>query len=126
MVRKLTVCVTRTESGVLFTISHLAFNISCRVAQHRDDKAAVTLTVRIMPRASRSEIVGRHDGALRIRIAAPPVEGAANRELIKLLAKTFKVPQNAVTIVSGSNSKNKIVRIENPSSATINELSKFK
>jgi uncharacterized protein len=96
------------------------------VAQQRDDKTSVTLTVCVVPRASRSEIAGRHNGALRIRIAAPPVEGAANRELVKLLAKTFRVPQNAVSIVSGSNSKNKIVCIENPSAAILNELNQSK
>jgi uncharacterized protein (TIGR00251 family) len=88
--------------------------------------AGITLTVRIVARASRSEIAGFHDGALRIRVAAAPVEGAANRELIRFLSKTFRVPQSAVTIISGSNSRNKVIRITNPSAATLEELSKFK
>ncbi len=78
----------------------------------KEDASGVTFAVRIVPRASRSEIVGEHDGALRIRIAAPPVEGAANRELVRLLAKQFKVSRTSVEIVSGSASKNKMVRID--------------
>lgn len=74
------------------------------------------------PRASRSEIVGEHDGALKVRIAAPPVEGAANRELQRLLAKTFKLPQNAVEIIAGTNSKRKVVRIHGGDTVTLEQL----
>jgi uncharacterized protein len=73
----------------------------------------ITFTVRVVPRASRSEITGEVDGALRVRLAASPVDGAANRELIRLLAKELKVRQNAVNIVTGSASKSKTVRIGN-------------
>jgi uncharacterized protein (TIGR00251 family) len=73
-------------------------------------------------RASRSEIVGEHDGALKIKIAAPPVEGAANRELQRLLAKIFKLPQNAVEIIAGSNSKRKVVRLHGAALATLERL----
>lgn len=65
--------------------------------------------VQVVPRASRSEIVGEHDGTLRIRIAAPPVEGAANAELIKVLAKKFGVAKSNVEIVSGHSSRVKHV-----------------
>ncbi|HYV23644.1 MAG TPA: DUF167 domain-containing protein [Pyrinomonadaceae bacterium] len=75
----------------------------------------ITFTVRVVPRASRSEIAGEFDGALRVRLAAPPVDGAANRELIRVLAKELKVPQNAVEIVAGSASKRKTVRVGNVS-----------
>ena len=67
--------------------------------------------VQVVPRASRSEIVGEHDGLLRVRIAAPPVEGAANEELIKLLAKKFRVAKNNVDIVSGHSSRIKQVSV---------------
>ena len=86
----------------------------------------LTFAVRVVTRASRSEITGEHNGALRVRITAPPVEGAANRELIKFLSKSFRVPQSAVTIISGSSSRNKIVRITNPSAVMLEELSKLK
>ena len=82
----------------------------------------LTFTVRIVPRASRSEIVGEHDGALRVRIAAPPVDGAANRELVRILAKSFKLPQNAVEIVSGANSKSKMVRVRGADAATLEQF----
>jgi hypothetical protein len=77
-----------------------------------ENNRVLTFAVIVASRASRSEIVGEHDGALKVRIAAPPVEGAANRELQRLLAKIFKLPQNAVEIVSGTNSKRKVVRID--------------
>jgi len=70
-----------------------------------------TFSVRVVPRASRSEIVGEYDGTLRVRIAAPPVDNAANEELIRILARTFKVPRSAVSIVKGSSAKLKQVRI---------------
>ena len=82
--------------------------------------------VRVVPRASRSEVAGLYDGALRIRVAAPPVEGAANRELVKFLAKRFKVAPASITLVSGTNSKNKVIRIANPGAATREELSKWR
>src|SRR2546428_154842 len=66
---------------------------------------AVTFNVRVVPRASRSEIVGEHDGALRVRIAAPPVDGAADEELIKTLARVLGVPRDSVEIVSDANSR---------------------
>lgn len=76
----------------------------------KDD--AITFSVRVVPRASKSEIVGEHDGALKVRIASPPVDGAANEELIRLLAKTFDVSKSAVEVVSGHTSKSKQVRVE--------------
>ncbi|PYS21471.1 MAG: YggU family protein [Acidobacteria bacterium] len=91
--------------------------------QFKEDARGVTFAVRIVPRASRSEIAGEHEGAFRIRVAAPPVEGAANRELIRLLAKKFKFPQGSVEIVSGETSKNKVVRING---ATLAQLTSIK
>lgn len=73
---------------------------------------AIVLSVRVAPRASRSEIAGAHDNALKIRIAAAPVEGAANAELIRVLAEFFEVPKSAVEIIGGKTSKLKRVRIE--------------
>lgn len=70
-------------------------------------KNGVTFAVRVVARASLSEIVGEHDGALRVRIAAAPVEGAANDELTKTIAKAFGVANSNVYITSGHNSKSK-------------------
>ncbi|MGZ8844372.1 MAG: DUF167 domain-containing protein [Pyrinomonadaceae bacterium] len=85
---------------------------------------ALVFAVRVVPRASRSEVGGEHDGALRVRITAPPVEGAANRELTRLLAKSFKLPQNAVEIVAGGSSKNKIVRVHGGDAARLEQLTR--
>jgi uncharacterized protein (TIGR00251 family) len=70
------------------------------------------IRVQVVPRASKSEVVGEHAGSLRVRIAAPPVDGAANEELIRVLSKKFEVPRRAVSIVSGEASRIKVVRIE--------------
>jgi uncharacterized protein len=72
---------------------------------------AITFAVRVVARASRSEIAGVHDGALRVRVAAPPVEGAANEELARMLARALGVPTRAVEIRSGHASKTKLVRV---------------
>ncbi|MBK6723018.1 MAG: YggU family protein [Acidobacteria bacterium] len=83
---------------------------------------AVTFSVRVIPRASRSEIVGEHDGALKVKLASPPVDGAANAELIKLLAKKFGVSKNDIEIVSGETSKNKRIKINNLSKSKFVEV----
>jgi uncharacterized protein (TIGR00251 family) len=76
---------------------------------------AIMFNVRVVPRASKSEIAGGHGGALKVRIASPPVDGAANEELIKFLAKSFGVTRSAVEIVSGHSSRLKRVTITGPS-----------
>lgn len=89
--------------------------------QYRDDK--LSFAVVIVPRASRSEVVGEHAGSLRIRIAAPPVDGAANAELIRLLAKLFSVPRGKVSIISGERGKSKLISIAGGDSKILQELS---
>lgn len=72
---------------------------------------SLIFNVRVVPRASKSEIVGEHDGALKVRIALPPVDGAANAELVKVLAKQFGVSKSAVEIQSGQTAKTKQIKI---------------
>lgn len=72
----------------------------------------VVLTVNVVPRASKSEVVGEVNGVLKVRVAAPPVDGAANEELIKVLAKRFGVAKSKVSVVGGVSSRNKRVRVE--------------
>ncbi len=72
---------------------------------------SIIFNVRVIPRASKSEIAGEHDGALKVRISSPPVDVAANAELIKLLAKHFGVSKGNVKIIAGLTSKTKRVRI---------------
>lgn len=72
----------------------------------------IVFNVKVVPRASRSELVGEQDGALRVRIAAPPVHGAANEELKRLLAKKLHVKPSSVDIVSGQSSRMKKITVE--------------
>ena len=69
------------------------------------------LEIRVIPRAGRSGFAGLRDGALLVRLAAAPVDGAANDELIALIAKTLRIPKRDVTIVSGERSRSKRIRI---------------
>ncbi|MDH5178206.1 MAG: DUF167 family protein [Gammaproteobacteria bacterium] len=72
------------------------------------------LSVYIQPRASRDEIVGLHDNALKIRITAPPVDGKANAHLGKFLARSFGVKQNQVELLSGATGRHKRFAIHQP------------
>jgi len=90
--------------------------------QFSEQNGAIVFTARVVPRASKSEIVGAHDGALKIRLAAPPVEGAANEELIKTLAKYFDVNKSAVEIVSGAAAKTKQIRIAGASAEKLRRI----
>ena len=72
----------------------------------------VTIRVYVAPRSSASKVVGEHNGALKVALTAPPVEGAANKALVELLAKLLGVPKGAVSIVAGETSRNKTVRVE--------------
>ena len=72
----------------------------------------VEIALHIQPRASRTEVIGAHGDALKIRLAAPPVDGEANEELVRFLAKALGVPKSAVTIVRGATGRRKVVRVE--------------
>lgn len=82
----------------------------------------VTFTVRVIPRASKTEIVGEYDGAVKVRLSSPPVDGAANEELIKLFAKRLKVARSDVEILSGQTSKTKQIRINGVTAAELRDL----
>jgi uncharacterized protein len=71
----------------------------------------VLLSVRVTPRAGRTAIAGVRDGVVQIKLAAAPVEGAANTALIDLLATVFRIPKRDIRIVSGERSRSKIVEI---------------
>ncbi len=71
----------------------------------------VVITVRVIPRAGRSGVAGTRDGALLVRLKAPPVEGAANDELVEVIADILGVARRAVTIVAGERSRTKRVRV---------------
>ncbi len=72
---------------------------------------SVTFAVRVVPRSSRSQIAGVEGGALKIKLTAPPVDGAANAALIEFVAEWLGVRRGAVSIVSGGKARNKLVRV---------------
>ena len=75
---------------------------------------AIVLTLHVQPGARRTEIAGPYGDALRVRLAAPPVDGKANAELLRYLADAFGVPLRNVTLVRGETSRGKVVRIGRP------------
>jgi uncharacterized protein (TIGR00251 family) len=85
---------------------------------------SVELRVRVIPRASKSGIAGTRDGALLVRLNSPPVEGAANAELIQVISDALGVPKRSVSIVSGQRSRLKRLRIEGVTEEAVN--AKFK
>jgi len=82
--------------------------VSGGVAGDPDD---VLVPVSVVPRAARNEIVGMQGDALKIRVTAPPVDGAANAALIAVLAEVLGIPRSQLAIRSGHNSRRKVVRI---------------
>ena len=83
---------------------------------------AVRFAVHVQPRAKRTEVAGVHGDALRVRLNAPPVDGAANEELIGFLARSLGVPQRAVRIVTGITARAKVVEIEGVEESRIHRL----
>lgn len=77
----------------------------------RDGPGGTYVEVRVVPRASTSTLAGERDGALLVRLAAPPVDGRANDALIAFLAAAFDVPRRRVTLVHGETSRRKRVLI---------------
>ena len=77
----------------------------------REHDGAITFEVRVAPRASRNRIIGVQDGALRVALTAPPVDGAANEALKKLLAKALGVAKSDIEILRGDRARIKVLRI---------------
>jgi uncharacterized protein (TIGR00251 family) len=86
----------------------------------------VRFAVHVQPRASRTEIAGVHGDALKVRLTAQPVDGAANEALVDFLGERFAVPRRAITIVSGAQSRAKIVEVEGLSVADARRLLNLK
>ena len=80
------------------------------------------VNVRVIPRASKSAIAGTRANAILVRLNAPPVDGAANAELVRLLAAVLGLPQRNVQIVSGERSREKRVRISGRTAAEVERL----
>jgi len=73
---------------------------------------ALVLDLHVQPGAKATEAAGRHGDRVKIRLAAPPVDGAANDELVRFVAEAFGVPRRNVTIVTGATARRKRVRVE--------------
>ncbi len=76
-----------------------------------ENQDSIIFNVRVIPRSSKSEIIGELDGDLKVKLSSPPIEGKANKELIKILSKTLKVSKSDIEIISGETSKSKRIQI---------------
>ena len=90
-----------------------------RVTQTPD---GVVFNIHVQPRASRCEICPPKDGELRLRLTSPPVEDAANKQCVELIAKALGIAKSRVTIKAGAKSRHKVVRVEGVPSATLAAL----
>ena len=85
-------------------------------------EAGVRFAVRVQPRASKNEVAGIHGTALKIRLQAPPVDGAANDALVSFLADLLGVSRRSVRIISGDSSRNKTVEVDGVTAQLIQQL----
>ena len=74
--------------------------------------SAIRVDVYVQPRASKTALAGTHDGCVKIRLAAPPVDGAANAELIEFVAERLGIARSRVTVVAGLSGRRKVLEIE--------------
>jgi len=88
--------------------------------QQLDD--SIRFEVQVTTRGSRAAVVGVHDGALKVSLTAPPVDGAANDALIKLLARELSVPRGCVQIVKGQHTRRKTLLVRGTSPEALGEL----
>ena len=82
----------------------------------------ITLTLHIQPGAKKTETAGLHGDALKIRLAAPPVDGKANEALIKFIAEALKLPKSAVNLKSGQTSRRKVLEVSGATSEAVARL----
>lgn len=95
---------------------------STKGRQSEQTSGSVTIAVRIQPRASKNSISRTEDGSLKIRLTAPPVDGAANEALVNYLSKVLGVSKSSIEIVSGHTSREKRIRISGVSETAIDQL----
>jgi uncharacterized protein (TIGR00251 family) len=80
----------------------------------REEGAAIIVALHVQPGAKRTEVAGRYGDALKLRLAAPPVDGKANAALRAFLAEAFGVPVRNISLLRGKTSRDKVVRVEAP------------
>jgi len=83
------------------------------------DRGPVRIPIRLTPRGGADRVEGVSDGVLRVRVAAPPVDGAANKALLRLVADELGVPRGAVRLASGETSRTKVVEVEGVDEAAV-------
>jgi uncharacterized protein (TIGR00251 family) len=76
----------------------------------------ITIKIKVEPRSSKSGVMGRYGDSLKVKLTSPPVEGKANKELVEVLSKAFGIKKIDIEIISGKNSKNKLVKLAGVSS----------
>ena len=81
--------------------------------------SAVRIDIYVQPRASRTMLAGTHDGCVKIRLAAPPVDGAANAALIEFVAERLGIAKSCVRVVAGHSSRRKVVEIDGVSRTAV-------
>jgi uncharacterized protein (TIGR00251 family) len=74
--------------------------------------SAARISIYVQPRASKTMVAGMHDGCVKVRLAAPPVDGAANAALIEFVAERLGLAKSRVRIVSGPTSRRKVVEVD--------------
>ena len=90
----------------------------------RPTTQGVRFKIRLQPKARASEVAGILGDALKVRVTAPPVDGAANEALVELLATTFGIQRKAITIVAGLSSRSKVVELAGVSEADVVRIAK--
>jgi uncharacterized protein len=85
---------------------------SAKMAQSPRPMAVARLDVYVQPRASRTELAGLHDGRIKVRVAAPAVENAANQALTEFIAERLGLPRRSVRVTAGATSRRKVLEIE--------------
>jgi uncharacterized protein (TIGR00251 family) len=92
---------------------------------YRETGDGIVVNVFVQPRASRNQVAGMHGEALKLRLTAPPVEGAANRMCIAFLAEILDLPKSTLEIVAGHSSRNKQVRVRPAADRSLADLRKI-
>ena len=87
---------------------------------YKENKNNLTLNIYVVPRSSKSEIVGIYNDSLKIKLKSPPVDNAANEELVRFLSKELEISKRSIEIISGHKQKKKVIKVNEL------DLSKFK
>lgn len=82
----------------------------------------VRLEVKVQPRSSRNQLVGVHEGALKVKLTAAPVDGEANQALIKFFSSLFKVPKRDIILLKGDSGRSKLLEIKGVKKEEIQEI----